>query len=95
MDYIKTWKEVMLRPSDFFRRMPTTGGYVDPLIFASISYIIHLLLFTLVRYGMFRFGFHSSILTLGVVQGSMFNFSIVMDIIKPYFISIIGILVVH
>jgi hypothetical protein len=38
MDYIETWKEVILRPSDFYRRMPTTGGYADPLTFAAISY---------------------------------------------------------
>ncbi len=40
MDYFKTWKEVMLRPSDFYRKMPTTGGYSEPLTFAAISYII-------------------------------------------------------
>jgi hypothetical protein len=49
MDYIKTWKEVILRPSDFYRRMPTTGGYADPLTFATISFIINTLLFALVR----------------------------------------------
>ena len=40
MDYFKTWKEVMLRPSDFYREMPTSGGYSEPLTFAAISYII-------------------------------------------------------
>jgi hypothetical protein len=40
MDYIKTWKEVIQSPSDFYKRMPTTGGYTEPLTFASISYII-------------------------------------------------------
>jgi hypothetical protein len=40
MDYFKTWKEVMLRPSDYYRKMPTTGGYSEPLTFAAISYII-------------------------------------------------------
>jgi hypothetical protein len=40
IDYFKTWKEVMLRPSDFYREMPTTGGYSEPLTFAAISYVI-------------------------------------------------------
>ena len=39
MDYIKTWKEVILRPKDFYRRMPTTGEYANPLAFAAISFI--------------------------------------------------------
>ena len=40
MNYIETCKEVILRPSDFYRKMPTTGGYTDPLTFAAISLII-------------------------------------------------------
>jgi hypothetical protein len=44
MGYIETWKEVMQRPSDFYRRMPETGGYGDPLTFAAISFIIYGLL---------------------------------------------------
>ena len=49
MDYIKTWKEVMLRPSDFYRRMQTTEEYTDPLTFVAISFIINALLVALVR----------------------------------------------
>ena len=44
MDYIETWKEVIQRPSDFYSRMPTTGGYADPITFAAISYVIYGLL---------------------------------------------------
>lgn len=44
MDYIETWKEVMQSPSDFYREMPKTGGYTDPLTFAAISFIIYALL---------------------------------------------------
>lgn len=44
MDYIETWKEVMQSPSDFYREMPKTGGYADPLTFAAISFIIYALL---------------------------------------------------
>lgn len=52
MDYIETWKEVMQRPSDFYRKMPTTGGYAEPLTFAAISYIIYGLLITIFNRGM-------------------------------------------
>ena len=41
MGYIETWKEVMQSPSDFYREMPKTGGYTDPLTFAAISFIIY------------------------------------------------------
>ncbi len=44
MDYIETWKEVIQRPSNFYRKMPVTGGYAEPLTFAAISYLIYGLL---------------------------------------------------
>ncbi len=44
MGYIETWKEVIQRPSEFYRGMPKTGGYADPLTFAAISFIIYALL---------------------------------------------------
>jgi hypothetical protein len=40
MSFIETCKEVILRPSDFYRKMPTSGGYADPLTFAAISFLI-------------------------------------------------------
>jgi hypothetical protein len=52
MDYIENWKEVIQRPSDFYKRMPMTGGYADPLIFAAISYIIYGLFAALFNAGM-------------------------------------------
>ena len=52
MDYIETWKEVIQRPSEFYRRMPTTGGYNDPLTFAALSYLIYGLLSGLFGRGM-------------------------------------------
>jgi hypothetical protein len=52
MDYIETWKEVIQRPSDFYRKMPTTGGYADPITFAAISYFIYGLLAALLNRGM-------------------------------------------
>jgi hypothetical protein len=53
MDYIETWKEVIQRPSVFYRKMPTTGGYADPLTFAAISYIIYGLLTAIFKIGIF------------------------------------------
>lgn len=44
MGYIETWKEIMQSPSNFYREMPKTGGYADPLTFAAISFIIYALL---------------------------------------------------
>ena len=88
MNYIKTWKEVMLRPSDFFRRMPTTGGYNDPIIFALISIVLSVLFFVLFRHGMFIFGVQSSILKLGIMHGPIFNFLTYSNIIKPFAIGI-------
>jgi len=52
MDYIKTWKEVILKPDKFFMKMPITGGYADPLSFAATSYIIALILSVLVSFSM-------------------------------------------
>lgn len=64
MDYIKTWKEVMLRPSDFYRRMQTTEEYTGPLTFVAISAIISGILTSLVRYGMLISGVSPDMLTL-------------------------------
>ena len=35
--YIQTWRAVMSRPSDFFARMPVTGGLVGALLYALIT----------------------------------------------------------
>jgi len=39
-NYYETAKEVVMKPLDFFAKMPTTGGYKDPLIFALITAVI-------------------------------------------------------
>lgn len=72
--------------------MPTTGGYAEPLTFALINYIINILLFKLVSYGMFALGIRSNILALGIMSSS-FNFSIFSDIIEPFLICIVAIFV--
>lgn len=86
MDYIETWKEVILRPTDFFRKMQTTGGYAEPLTFAAISYIIYGLLVAFFDRGMMEnmyggmgvrgFGF-STIITIVImipIMGIIFLF---------------------
>ena len=88
MNYIKNCKEVILRPSDFYRRMPTIGGYSEPVIFAAISMIISLLLKTIVSYSMFIFGIHSSILTFGSMTVSKFDFSIFSNVIEMFFLGV-------
>ena len=39
-EYYETGKSVILKPADYFKTMPTTGGYKDPLIFALITSVI-------------------------------------------------------
>lgn len=57
--YIETWKEVIQSPSNFYRRMPTTGGYADPLTFAAISFAISGILSALLNFGISGiFGMH-------------------------------------
>jgi hypothetical protein len=84
MDYIEIWKEVMQRPSDFYRKMPTIGGYVDPLTFAAISYIIYGLLAALFNRGMMggMYGY-------GMMGGG--GFSLSNALMAAIMISIVGI----
>ncbi|HEY3363078.1 MAG TPA: YIP1 family protein [Methanosarcina sp.] len=63
MSYIETWKEVLQRPSDFYREMPKTGGYSDPLTFAAISFIIYALLTALL----------TALLGRGMYMGGMYG----------------------
>ncbi len=39
-DYVATAKNIIVKPFDFFKEMPTTGGYKDPLIFAVITAVV-------------------------------------------------------
>jgi len=52
MEYIKTWKEVILKPAEFYRKMPATGGYAEPLTFAAINYVISWLLSVLASFSL-------------------------------------------
>lgn len=36
MDYLIIFKEILLQPSEFFKKMPKDENYFDPLIFAGI-----------------------------------------------------------
>jgi len=92
MNYIETCKEVILSPSDFFRRMPTSGGYSEPVIFAAVSLIIGSLLRVFIGYGMFTFGIHSSLLTLGA-EVSELNFSAFTEMFGLLFLSVAAIFI--
>ncbi len=78
MDYINAWKEVILRPSDFYRSMPKTGGYADPLTFAAISFIIYGLLTALLAgvfgRGMYMGGMYGG--TYGGMYGNVGEFGL-------------------
>lgn len=37
--------DVLLRPSYFYREMPKTGGYVDPVLFATVNLVISALFY--------------------------------------------------
>jgi hypothetical protein len=60
LDYIGTWKEVMKSPSRFYREMPRTGGYTDPIIFAAVNVAVYSLFYLLFNPGAYDFkGFSS------------------------------------
>ena len=50
-EFIRTWKKVITTPSDFFKEMPTSGGYGEPLKFAVVNYIIVGIGLTLISLG--------------------------------------------
>lgn len=91
MDYIKTWKEVIQSPSDFYRRMPTTGGYAEPLTFASISYIIfeimNIVMFLFMNYfifgGLMPTGGEDAILFTALNSGQLILMSFIYLIMAP------------
>ena len=47
--WIGCWKEVILRPKEFFDVMPTDGGYRNPLFFALVCWVIGGILSAVVR----------------------------------------------
>lgn len=47
--WVGCWKEVILRPREFFDVMPTDGGYRNPLFFALICWVIGGILSAAVR----------------------------------------------
>lgn len=50
-EFIETWKKVITTPGDFFKEMPTSGGYGEPLKFAVVNYIIAGIGLTLISLG--------------------------------------------
>jgi hypothetical protein len=93
MNYIKTWKEIMLRPSDFYRRMQTTGEYTGPLTFVAISAIISGILTTLVRYVILTSGVLPGMLTLIDMRYSRPDVSIFWPVILAPISGIVGVFI--
>ncbi|MEA1894009.1 MAG: YIP1 family protein [Euryarchaeota archaeon] len=50
-EFIGTWKKVITTPGDFFKEMPTSGGYEEPLKFAVINYLISGIGIALITFG--------------------------------------------
>lgn len=42
--FIRVWRKVMLDPQGFYREMPSTGGFENPLIFLAICGLFYLTL---------------------------------------------------
>lgn len=42
--FVKVWRKVILDPQEFYRDMPLTGGFENPLIFLGISAIFYFIL---------------------------------------------------
>jgi hypothetical protein len=69
MEYIKTWKEVILKPAEFYWKMPATGGYAEPLTFAAINYVISWLLSVLASFSILTiYGSESRYSDFGVLS---------------------------
>lgn len=49
--YFETGKNIIMKPAEFFKTMPVTGGYKDPLIFALITSVIMGLGLTVITLG--------------------------------------------
>ena len=92
-EFIGTWKKVITTPSDFFREMPTSGGYEAPLKFAVVNYIIAGIGTALVS--ILAFTFLSSLLPMtSFWSGSAFSFgSALSNIIITPITGIIGLFI--
>ncbi len=92
-EFIGTWKKVITTPSDFFREMPTSGGYEAPLKFAVVNYIIAGIGTALVA--ILAFTFLSSLLPMASFwPGSAFSFgSALSNIIITPIVGIIGLFI--
>jgi hypothetical protein len=49
--YYETGMAIILKPMEFFQKMPVTGGYKDPLIFALITAVVMGLGLTIITLG--------------------------------------------
>lgn len=93
MSFLETCKEVILRPSDFYRKMPTSGGYADPLTFAAISFLVFGILSALTSILLNYIGYMSEV--SGEIPGGMYGigeFGLFIIILYVILIPIFGII---
>lgn len=64
MQWMEKVQEVLFNPSEYFKQMPTEGGYRDPTIFALKNITIYSVLSALISYVGFKF------LSIGMGLGS-------------------------
>nr|QNO47092.1 hypothetical protein ONOHIMFI_00018 [Methanosarcinales archaeon ANME-2c ERB4] len=93
-EFIGTWKKVITTPGDFFKEMPTSGGYGEPLKFAVVNYIIAGIGTALVS--ILAFTFIASLLPMASFwPGSAFSFgSALSNIIITPITGIIGLFII-
>lgn len=39
-NFTEIWKKVIINPTEFYKNMPTEGGYIKPLKFAIMNFIV-------------------------------------------------------
>ncbi len=42
--FVKVWRKVVLEPREFYRDMPSTGGFENPLVFLVVSGVLYFIL---------------------------------------------------
>lgn len=84
LNYIKTWIKVTATPSDFYSKMPTAGGYAEPLTFAAINYIIFGCLLVLFDREIVE-GLYDSAIEFSLIVIILTAFMIIFAIISTFF----------
>lgn len=49
-NYIGTWKNVITNPTLFFEKMPISGGYIEPIRFVLINFLLGVIILMIQRF---------------------------------------------